>query len=219
MPSAGGLGLKIPRGSPVGSFKHLEDQFVVKGGAVFSGSKGYAQGAAKTARSFLRNPFAKKAASTPIIRKPPSITANPVQAGEDVVRAVAHAASPAAAKPPVAGRTFQYVKTGLVTAGVVGGAVYGPGLIKNAGNSFGQAAASAGAGVGEGAGAAAQGTFSGLGAGLADLFSGAFTGAGVGVGQGVGATLAGVGEGLKKVALPAVLFGLGFLAFTALKKK
>lgn len=164
----------------------------------------------------FRNPFAAAPKKAP---KLPGVTPNPVQAGDDVVRAVQSAASPAASKPPLAGRTFQYVRTGLVTAGVVGGAVYGPGLVKNAGDAFGSAAASAGAGVGDGAGAAAQGTFSGLGAGLADLFAGTFAGAGQGVGVGVGAALAGVGEGLKKVALPAAALGVGFLIFTALKKK
>jgi len=152
-------------------------------------------------------------------RSAPRLPTNPTQAGDDVVRAVQNAppVPPAAGIPPSQRVTPFLVRTGVYGTAAVATYKYAPQFVNRASSSL------AGVVGPEGPVGAAGETInktlvefgSALGGGLADILGGA----GAGAGTGVYNTLAGVGEGLKKAALPLLLLGVGFLGFTALQRK
>lgn len=166
----------------------------------------------------FRNPFARaKPAEVP---KPGGIRANPAQAGDDVVRAVndSRPTEPLSGRPPNRLTTPQLLtRTAIYGGGGIIAYNYGPKAIDRFSNSVGGAVGPEGP-AGKAAETAAK-TVDILGYEFGGAFSDLLGGLGAGAGTGVYNTLAGVGEGIKKVALPLALVGVGFLAFTALKKK
>ena len=167
----------------------------------------------------VRNPWAKAAP------KAPGLT--PAAGGvDDLTRAQGNAAIDAIRPPsvppmPLAGRVqFTTAQKSLLIGGgtaVVGGATAPIWL-----GGFGKGASQAAEGAKDlvqqpltGAGAGLQDLFGGLGTGLAGLFGSAGAGAGVGLGTGLAAT----GEGLKRIAGPALLLtGAAVLAIVILNK-
>lgn len=152
----------------------------------------------------FRNPWASKAPALPRIAS----GVDDVTAARG--RAAIDAITPPKAPPiPQAGRT-QFTatqKTLLIGGGtaVIGGATAPIWL-----GGFGKGAEQASKGTEQfvqaplsGAGSGLADLFGGLGSGLANLFAGAGAGTGVGLGTGLAAT----GEGLRRIAGPALLLG------------
>lgn len=216
MPSAGGAGLALPKGSKWlvpsrDSFKGIESSFVGGVGGAKSFATRYGDDAGRGIKGLFN--FGKKAPTSGGVRP------NPAQATSQLADDFVRAQSPTATSPPVQGRAGSWqVPRPLIYGGLAAGGIA---LAPRAGEGL----RSIGAGAGAGAAAAIQPPLTALGAGFTDAFSGLGAGlanglAGIGAGTGVGVSesLKGVGEGLKAIMIPALLLGGGFLVFTALKK-